>query len=299
MYRAKELGKARCEVFDDSMRKRAVERLELETSLRGALEREELRLVYQPKVELTGERIVGVEALLRWDHPTHGVIPPLKFIPLAEQSGLIVPIGAWVVQEACRAAARWQKEFERNDLIIAVNLSPRQLGSTELVDVVRNAISESQLAPSTLCLEVTESALMADVSAARETLHELKELGVRLAVDDFGVGHASLKQLKQLLPVDVLKIDKSFVDGLTTDVEDRAIVEAVIILAASLGLDTVAEGVEHADQADALRDLHCQLAQGYHFSRPVTPDAISALLDAEPDLAPGQISVRDAGDVTL
>src|SRR5215208_3482168 len=303
MYRAKELGKARCEVFDESMRQRAVERLELETSLRGALEREELRLVYQPKVELTGERIVGVEALLRWDHPVHGTIPPMKFIPLAEQSGLIVPIGAWVVEEACRALAHWQAEFERDDLIIAVNLSPRQLGSTELVDVVRDALTDTGLAPSTLCLEVTESALMADVAAARETLHELKDLGVRLAVDDFGVGHASLKQLKQLLPVDVLKIDKSFVDGLTTDVEDRAIIEAVIILAASLGLDTVAEGVEHADQADALRDLHCQLAQGYHFSRPVTPDAISALLDAEPSLSPGQVvaddAARDAGDVTL
>src|SRR5215217_2640580 len=289
MYRAKDLGKARCEVFDDSMRQRAVERLELETSLRGALERDELRLVYQPKVELTGERIVGVEALLRWDHPTHGVIPPLKFILLAEQSGLIVPIGAWVIREACRSAARWQKEFGREDLIIAVNLSPRQLGSTELVDVVRDALAEFGVTPYSLCLEVTESALMADVAAARETLHELKALGVRVAVDDFGVGHASLKQLKQLLPVDILKIDKSFVDGLTTDIEDRAIIEAVIILAASLGLDTVAEGVEHADQAAALRDLHCQLAQGYHFSRPVTPDAISALLDAEAEIGPGQV----------
>jgi diguanylate cyclase (GGDEF)-like protein/PAS domain S-box-containing protein len=293
MYRAKELGKARVEVFDDSMRHRAVERLELETSLRGALERSELRLVYQPKVQLNGERIVGVEALLRWDHPKHGTIPPLKFIPLAEQSGLIVPIGAWVVEEACRAASHWQREFDRDDLIIAVNLSPRQLGSTELVDTVRNAITDTGLAPSTLCLEVTESALMADITSARETLHELKALGVRLAVDDFGVGHASLKQLKQLLPVDILKIDKSFVDGLTTDVEDRAIIEAVIILAGSLGLDTVAEGVEHADQAAALRDLHCQLAQGYHFSRPVTPDAISALLDAEPEPGPGAMRSPD------
>ncbi len=301
MYRAKDRGKARVEVFDESMRKHAVERLELETSLRGALEREELRLLYQPKVELTGERIVGVEALLRWEHPGHGTIPPLKFIPLAEQSGLIVPIGAWVIQEACRTAARWQREFGRKDLIIAVNLSPRQLGSTELVGVVRQALEDTGLPPATLCLEVTESALMSDVSAAADTLHELKQLGVRLAVDDFGVGHASLKQLKQLLPVDVLKIDKSFVDGLTTDVEDRAIVEAVIILAGSLGLDTVAEGVEHADQADALRDLRCQLAQGYHFSRPVAPDAIAALLDAEASL-PGtdaQVAARATSDVTL
>ena len=296
MYRAKDLGKGRCEVFDDSMRQRAVERLELETDLRGALENDELRLVYQPKVELAGERIVGVEALLRWDHPTQGTIPPLKFIPLAEHCGLIVPIGAWVVREACRALAHWQAEFGRPDLVVAVNLSPRQLGSDELPAVVRDVLAETGIAPSTLCLEVTESALMADVAIASDTLAALKELGVRLAVDDFGVGHASLKQLKELLPVDVLKIDKSFVDGLTTDVEDRAIVEAVIILAKSLGLDTVAEGVEHAEQATALRELHCQLAQGYHFSRPVAPEDIAALLDAEPSIG-GEVQV-DADDAS-
>ena len=290
MYRAKESGKARCEVFDDSMRQRAVERLELETNLRGALERDEMRLVYQPKVELNGERIVGVEALLRWDHPVHGTIPPLKFIPLAEASGLIVPIGAWVIREACRTASHWRSEFGRDDLVIAVNLSPRQLGAVGLVDSVANALASAKLEPSALILEVTESALMTDIATAGETLHALKELGVRVAVDDFGVGHASLKQLKELLPVDMLKIDKSFVDGLTTDVEDRAIIEAVLILARSLGLDTVAEGVEHADQAEALRGLDCRLAQGYHFSRPVSPDAIAALLDVDPAAAPGQVT---------
>jgi diguanylate cyclase (GGDEF)-like protein/PAS domain S-box-containing protein len=289
MYRAKELGKARCEVFDDSMRQRAVERLELETSLRGALERDEMRLVYQPKVELSGERIVGVEALLRWEHPVHGTIPPLKFIPLAEASGLIVPIGAWVIREACRNASHWRSEFGRDDLVIAVNLSPRQLGAVGLVDSVANALAAAKLEPSALILEVTESALMTDIATAGETLHALKDLGVRVAVDDFGVGHASLKQLKELLPVDMLKIDKSFVDGLTTDVEDRAIIEAVLILARSLGLDTVAEGVEHADQAEALRGLRCRLAQGYHFSRPVAADAIAALLDAEP-AGPDQVT---------
>ena len=282
MYRAKELGKACCELFDDSMRQRAVERLELETHLRSALDRGELRLLYQPKVELGSERIIGVEALLRWEHPSHGTIPPLKFIPLAEQSGLIVPIGAWVIQEACREAARWHTEFGRNDLMVAVNLSPRQLGSTELVATVQRALEETRLEPHALCLEVTESALMADIDTARESLAALKELGVRLAVDDFGVGHASLKQLKQLLPVDILKIDKSFVDGVTTDFEDRAIVEAVILLASSLGLETVAEGVEHADQATMLHSMRCGLAQGFHFSRPVTVTAIDALLGAAP-----------------
>jgi EAL domain-containing protein (putative c-di-GMP-specific phosphodiesterase class I) len=294
MYRAKELGKARCEVFDKSMRRRAVERLELESSLRGALERDELRLLYQPKVDLETERIVGVEALLRWEHPQHGTIAPIRFIPIAEQSGLIVPIGAWVIREACRTAARWHAEFDRDDLLVAVNLSPRQLGATDLVDTVREALAETRLRPECLCLEVTESALMADVASARETLAELKSLGVLLAVDEIGVGHASLKQLKQLLPVDLLKIDKSFVDGVVTDAEDRAIVEAVIILAGSLGLSTVAEGVEHADQAAALRSLHCKLAQGYHFSRPVTSEAISALLDTPAEPVRAQAPVRSA-----
>ena len=286
MYRAKEQGKARCELFDASLRDHAIERLELETRLRVALDLGELRLVYQPKVDLTTEKIVGVEALLRWDHPEHGVIPPLKFIPIAEHSGLIVPIGAWVMREACRAAAHWREEFGRDDLLIAVNLSPRQLTAVGLIDSVRYALDESGLEPSALCLEITESALMSDVAAAGEALGELKDIGVRVAVDDFGVGHASLKQLKQLLPVDLLKIDKSFVDGLTTDDEDRAIIEAVIILARSLGLETVAEGVEHAEQATALRELRCELAQGYHFSRPVTPGEIAALLDADPLLGP-------------
>ncbi|MEA2444556.1 MAG: hypothetical protein QOJ12_1848 [Thermoleophilales bacterium] len=288
MYRAKELGKARCELFDESLRSRVVERLELETSLRGALDRGELRLVYQPKVDLATERIIGVEALLRWDHPKHGTIAPMKFIPIAEQSGLIVTIGAWVVREACRTAAHWRAEFGRDDLLMAVNLSPRQLGAVGLADTVRLALADAALPAESLCLEVTESALMSDVASARETLAELKALGVLLAVDDFGVGHASLKQLKELLPVDILKIDKSFVDGLTTDTKDRAIVEAVIILAGSLGLSTVAEGVEHAEQAAALRELGCQLAQGYYFSRPVAPGAIAALLDAEPAVSAGR-----------
>ena len=297
MYHAKELGKARCELFDDSLRSRVVERLELETSLRGALERGELRLVYQPKVDLTSERIVGVEALLRWEHPTHGTIAPAKFIPIAEQSGLIVAIGAWVVREACRTASHWRSEFGRDDLLMAVNLSPRQLGAVGLVDSVRLALADAALPAASLCLEVTESALMSDVAAARETLAELKALGVLLAVDDFGVGHASLKQLKELLPVDLLKIDKSFVDGVASDAEDRAIVEAVIKLARSLGLGTVAEGVEHAEQAAALRELSCQLAQGYYFSRPVPPDAIAAMLDADTAHGAPQASVRSVRGV--
>jgi diguanylate cyclase (GGDEF)-like protein/PAS domain S-box-containing protein len=279
MYRAKELGKARCELFDESMRRRAVERLELESGLRHAIDCHELKLVYQPVVDLEGGGIVGLEALLRWEHPTHGTIPPLRFIPIAEQSGLIVPMGKWVLDEACRRAADWRRQ-SREDLTIAVNLSPVQLSSPDIARHVSSALDASGLPPEALCLEVTETALMADADAARERLAELKALRVQLAIDDFGVGYSSLMHLKDLLPVDALKIDKSFIDGVTDNGEDRAIVEAVLGLAESLGIQSIAEGVEHAEQASALTSLACPRAQGYHFWRPQSPETISALLAA-------------------
>jgi diguanylate cyclase (GGDEF)-like protein/PAS domain S-box-containing protein len=281
MYRAKAQGKARCALFDDNLRSEVVERLDLETGLRHALERDELRLVYQPEVDLATGRIVAVEALLRWAHPVHGIVSPAKFIPIAEQSGLIVPIGAWVTREACAAAARWRNTPEGADLTVAVNLSPRQLGSVDLLDVVSGALDEAGLDPSALCLEITETALMADMRSATETLQSLKSLGVRLAIDDFGIGYSSLMHLKNLLPVDLLKIDKSFVDGLMEHGADRAIVAAVINLAAALGVDAIAEGVETMEQAVALRSMSCGLAQGYHFARPVAPEEIAGLLTAQ------------------
>jgi len=276
MYRAKELGKGRCEVFDASMRRRAVERLELESSLRGAVERGELRLEYQPQVRLPEGTISGVEALVRWQHPEHGLIAPLNFIPIAEQTSLILPIGAWVLREACRQAALWDVP----DLAISVNVSPRQLSEAGFPDEVAATLRASGLAPERLCLEITETAVLADVEASTAVLGRLKALGVRLAIDDFGVGHASLRHLRQLLPVDTLKIDKSFVDGILADHEDSAIVESVIRLAHSLGLEAVAEGVEHGDQAARLGELHCQTAQGYHFARPQPAEAITRLLAA-------------------
>jgi diguanylate cyclase (GGDEF)-like protein/PAS domain S-box-containing protein len=277
MYRAKELGKGRTELFDESMRARAIERLDLESGLRHALERDELRLVYQPEVALPEGRIIGVEALLRWHHPAHGIISPAKFIPIAEQSGVIVPIGEWVLREACEQAVRWRAAGHA-DLIMSVNLSPRQLGTVDLVNTIAAVLTDTGLEPAALCLEVTETALMADVTGASEALQQLKALGVKLAIDDFGIGYSSLQTLKQLLPVDVLKIDKTFVDGLVENDEDHAIVQAVIRLAESLGLAAVAEGVEHAEQANELGELACGFAQGYHFARPQDPDAISALL---------------------
>jgi diguanylate cyclase (GGDEF)-like protein/PAS domain S-box-containing protein len=276
MYRAKESGKARTSVFDAPMRQAAVERLELETSLRGAVSRNELRLVFQPVVSLPGGRVDGCEALLRWDHPTLGRITPDRFIGLAEQTGLIVPIGAWVVREACRVAAGWPEHIG-----VSVNVSPRQLGTTDLPDIVRVALHTSGLAPERLCLEITETALLNEGETLGGTLNALKGLGVRLAIDDFGVGHASLMQLRRLLPVDTLKIDKSFVDGIASDAEDSAIVAGVVKLAHSLGLVAVAEGVEHSEQADILARMGCQSAQGFLFARPQEADVLAELLAAE------------------
>jgi diguanylate cyclase (GGDEF)-like protein/PAS domain S-box-containing protein len=280
MYRAKELGKGRCEVFDESMRRHALERLELESGLRQALEHGELYLVYQPLVRLDTGRVTDVEALLRWEHPVHGSVGPLRFVPLAERNGLIIPIGAWVLHEACRQLALWDDDA----LGVSVNVSSRQLGATDLVETVRSALEASAIAPGRLCLEITETAMLADLGKMSETLTALKRLGVRLAVDDFGVGHASLRRLRSLLPVDTLKIDKSFVDGITDDADDAAIVEGVVRLAHSLGLHAVAEGVETPEQVAMLRAWSCQTGQGYHFARPGGPDDIAELLAAAPSV---------------
>jgi EAL domain-containing protein (putative c-di-GMP-specific phosphodiesterase class I) len=278
MYRAKSQGKARAELFSAGLRQDAVDRLDIETGLRNALHAHQLRLVYQPEVDLRTGRVVAVEALLRWDHPTRGTISPATFIPLAEVTGLIVPIGAWVLHEACQQAAAWNAG--PTQLVMAVNVSPRQLADPNFERHVGEALAESGLAPDRLCLEVTESAVIADPAAAVEKLHRLKALGIRLALDDFGVGHSSLSQLRVLVPVDTLKIDKSFIDGLARDPEDQAIVQAVLDLARSLGMATVAEGVEAPDQAAVLRNLECTIGQGYHFARPQEPAAITQLVHA-------------------
>jgi diguanylate cyclase (GGDEF)-like protein/PAS domain S-box-containing protein len=286
MYRAKELGKARCEIFDISMRERAVERLDLEGSLRHALDRGELKMLYQPQVELATGRIIGAEALIRWYHPERGMIVPPVFIPIAEQTGLIVPIGAWVVEESCRQAAKWAATVDR-ELTVSVNVSPRQLAEGDFPEIVENALEETGLDPRLLCLEITESAVLADPDSAIAALERLKSIGVRLAIDDFGIGYSSLAQLKALLPVDTIKIDKSFVDGLMTNGEDTAIVDAVLRLAAGLNLSAVAEGVETSEQVDALLALGCTLSQGFHFARPQPPEEMERLLtiDAMGELA--------------
>jgi diguanylate cyclase (GGDEF)-like protein len=249
-------------------------------ALQQALDNHELRLFYQPKVALDRDRVVGVEALLRWQHPERGMVPPLDFIGLAEATGLIVPIGAWVIEEACREAARWREAFpDRPMLVVSVNVSARQFGPA-LVEVVANAIAATGAHPNALCVELTESLLMEDVEGSVEILEQLAALGVELSIDDFGTGYSSLSYLKRF-PLHELKVDKSFVDGLGTNANDTAIVAAVVAMAHALDLRVVAEGVETAEQLERLRILGCEQVQGYYFARPGPPEATDELVRAE------------------
>jgi diguanylate cyclase (GGDEF)-like protein len=262
MYRAKERGRARYEVFDNQMRASAVDRLDIENALRRAQERRELRVFYQPIISLDTGAITGVEALIRWEHPERGLLNPIEFIQIAEETGLIVPMGAWVLDHACRQIMRWQAQIpDLGPLKISVNLSGRQLGHPNLVADVKAIITETHINPSQVELEITESVLMDDVEMSEDTLGQLKKLGVKLVVDDFGTGYSSLSYLRRF-PVDVLKVDRSFVDGLGTDPSDSAIVTAIITLAHTLGLRAVAEGVETDTQLAELRNLSCDMARG-------------------------------------
>jgi len=279
MYRAKTGGKAHAVVFDEVMSAQTMERFELELALRHAIERHELRVEYQPVVDLVSGQIARVEALLRWQHPEHGLIPPTQFIPVAEETGLIVPIGQWVLETACRQVRVWQLQRRRSEplLGLSVNLSPCQLQHPGLVDDIVAALQSSGLEAASLELEITEGALMRDPVATAVTLNELKLLGIQLAVDDFGTGYSSLSYLKGF-PIDTLKIDRTFVCGLARDDQDTAIVRAVVALASALNLGVTAEGVEDAIQRDALVELGCQQGQGYYFARPQLPQDLGQML---------------------
>ncbi|HZQ78651.1 MAG TPA: EAL domain-containing protein [Acidimicrobiia bacterium] len=272
MYRAKERGRSRIELFDAEMRRRMLARLETERSLRSAITDGGLRLDYQPIVCFDDWRVVAAEALVRWDHPERGLVQPAEFIPLAEDSGLILALGQWVLEEACRQLAQWRAQG-RAALRVTVNLSARQFGDPDLIAVVSRALDRAGLPADALWLEITESVLMEEVEATAETLRALKRLGVHLSVDDFGTGYSSLSYLKRF-PVDLLKIDRSFVDGLGTDPDDGAIVLAIVSLAKALRLGVVAEGVEHPWQLEALRGLGCNAVQGYLLGRPGSPDSL-------------------------
>ncbi len=280
MYEAKQHGKARWEIFDDTMRSTMHARLDLESRLERAIERDEFRLFLQPIVDLATGRCLGGEALLRWHDPEIGIITPDRFIGLAEETGLIIPMGEWALAEACRTVAKWEQVgLLGPDFTMSVNLSARQVAQADLVERVRSVIAESGPTASRLCLEITESVLMEESSV--DAMRALKELGVHLSIDDFGTGYSSLGYLKRF-PVDSVKVDRSFVDGLGTDSEDSAIVTAVVSLGHALGLAVVAEGVETAGQLRELLGLGCDRAQGYWFSGPRSVTEFAGMLHAQP-----------------
>ncbi len=279
LHQAKLQGKGSIAAFRPSMGAWASTRLRLEADLRRAIERGQLRVYYQPEVELRSGRMVGVEALVRWQHPERGLISPAEFVALAEDTGLIVPIGRWVLEEACRQGQRWLAYRRRGEppLLISVNLSARQFAQPDLAEQVQQALQGSGLPAAHLRLEITESAVMADAEPAVRTLQALKELGVGLAIDDFGTGYSSLSYLRRF-PVDTLKIDRSFVSALGKDKHAIVIVSAVVALAHTLGLNVTAEGIETAEQLARLRAVGCDRAQGFYFSPPVPADAIEGVL---------------------
>ncbi len=289
MYRAKENGKARYEVFDHGMHARAVSRLQLESDLRQAIEQKEFCVYYQPIVSLQTGRLAGFEALVRWNHPRRGLVSPADFIPVAEETGLIVPIGQWVLNEACAHVRQWQIDSpSHRSLSLSVNLSARQVAQPDLLNRIKEALETSKLSPHCLKLEITESVVMENAEAAAQMFKQLRSLGVQLSIDDFGTGYSSLSYLHRF-PLNYLKIDRSFVMRLTTD-NDNAIVRTISTLARNLGMEVIAEGIETEEQFQQLKMLGCEYGQGYLFSRPVGNENVAHLLaqdskrDAEPDL---------------
>ena len=278
MYQAKALGRGRCELFTPSLRVRAMELLHLEKDLRAALERGELQLHYQPIVCLEDSRIIGLEALLRWRHPHKGLIPPLEFIPLAEETGLIIPIGEWVLRAACLQLKGWLDEGIE-PLRMAINVSAIQLKDPGFVDMVTAVIARTEIKPELLELEITETALIDESKVTVDTLLKLKSLGIHISLDDFGTGYSSLNYL-QRLSFDTLKIDRCFIDKLASNGEQVKIVETIMMLGAKLGIDVVAEGIETIEQLTKLRTIKCGRGQGFFFSRPQEGSAVRSLLSS-------------------
>jgi EAL domain-containing protein (putative c-di-GMP-specific phosphodiesterase class I) len=276
MYKAKSAGGSGYASYDPQMLSGLVERLELEADLRQALERGELQLHYQPTIDIATSRVVGFEALVRWQHPTRGLISPLDFIPIAEGTGLIVPLGRWVLTEACHQAVAWGAGAGR-PVKMAVNVSVRQFDRSDLPAVVGEVLAETGMPADQLCLEMTESVLMTDTEENLAQLVRLKALGLTLAIDDFGTGYSSLAYLRRF-PVDTLKIDRSFVERLGEQTDDAALADTIIQLGQSLGMTTVAEGIEEYGQLAALRQMGCDFAQGFYFSRPVPAAEAGRLL---------------------
>jgi diguanylate cyclase (GGDEF)-like protein len=288
LYEAKAAGKDYYMLFQASMQTAARDRLTLEMDLAEALEQRQLFLQYQPTFDLQSESVIGVEALIRWRHPTRGVIAPIEFIPVAEESGLIVPIGRWVLEDACRQAAIWRRHGHRIDM--SVNVSGRQLDDDELIEDVRRALAESGLDPATLTLEITETTLMRDAEATAKRLRSLKDLGVRIAIDDFGTGYSALAYLRQF-PVDALKIDRSFISGIAGSKGSAALIHTLVQLGKTLDIETLAEGIEERSQLETLQREHCDHGQGFLFSRPLDVDAVERFLAAAQSKTPSHATV--------
>jgi EAL domain-containing protein (putative c-di-GMP-specific phosphodiesterase class I) len=276
LYRAKQQGGSNFQFYTADMNERALQRLSLENKLRWALERNEFKVYYQPQVSIDTGQIVGMEALVRWQHPEMGLVSPSEFIPLAEDTGLISSIGEWVLRTACAQTKAWH-DFGFVNLRVAVNLSPRQFQQPDLLRMIANHLKETGLDGGSLELEVTEGSVMKNTESAINTLRELKAMGIKISIDDFGAGYSSLTYLKNL-PIDALKIDQSFVREMSTDPNDAAIVMAIIQLAHSLKLRVTAEGVENEDQLRFLRLLRCDDMQGYLFCRPLPVEGFEQLL---------------------
>jgi PAS domain S-box-containing protein len=277
MYRAKRTGKARCEVSDTAMHASAVKRLKLETDLRKALEQGEFRVFYQPIVSLQTAKITGFEALTRWQRP-EGVVPPIEFISVAEETGLIIPMNRQLLREACLAVKSWQAEFlSTPPLTLSVNITPKEFAQPDLASEIGKTLAQVGFDPGCLQLEIVETIAMGDAEKSGQVLAQLKALGVRMSIDDFGTGYSSLSRLRRI-PVDTLKIDRAFIMNMDTDAENREIVRTIILLAHNLGLKVVAEGTESEKHIDQLRELHCEMAQGYFFSKPADDKAMLKLL---------------------
>jgi diguanylate cyclase (GGDEF)-like protein len=295
MYLAKEDGKNNFRFFTKEVKMQSIERLTLENCLRQALARNEFSLHYQPKVNLATGQITGVEALLRWTHVEHGMLPPGQFIPLAEETGLIVPIGRWALREACAQNMAWQRRGLR-PVSMAVNLSPRQFIDENLLQDIDEALAASGMSPTLLQIEVTESMMMRDVSRAIRVLDAIQSRGIRIAIDDFGTGYSSMSLMKQF-PIDTIKIDRSFVRDLPDDTEDQAIAQAIISMGRALGMTIVAEGVETVEQETFLRAHGCDEMQGFLFSRPLPPEGLADLLRPAPQLASPPLQPAIADDI--
>lgn len=282
MYRAKSRGRARYEVFDQNMHKRALDLLELETTLRHAVKRDEFLLHYQPIVNLASGKLCGFEALVRWEHPRRGLIGPDDFIPLAEDTGLIIPIGRWVMEQACKQLEQWTERYPgQPPLAVSVNLSSRQIMQPDFVTEVNNIIKNTKINPKSLRLEITESMIMDNAQDAIDLLWRLKKLNLHLNIDDFGTGYSSLSYLHRF-PIDTFKIDRSFVSNMDKAAENYEIVRTILSLASNLGMEVTAEGVETVKQFNALKQLRCNLGQGFYFSRPIVPAEAEEMLKRGP-----------------